>query len=150
MYALRIGKFLFEFSKVENALNHFVATIINDRSDEIGYTIFSSLPYRSKVELLNRLCGQLLRATSSSNERRLLPLVRSLRELGEFRNSIANANWCSLDQKGYVRVRIESDYDGINLIRKRITLNILEREALKASKTTGKLEDFTEYIFMLN
>lgn len=134
-YALRIGKFLFEFSEIEAELNKAIARVINDRTDQVGYVILAPLRYGAKVELFQKLYGLYIEALPKSTrqtKREMKRLVGSLRGLGKFRNKVAHANWASLDPRGFVRVRIESDDGGVELVRRKITVEDLEGEAEKA------------------
>ena len=54
-YAFLIGKFLLSFSYLEHLLDIEIASVINERTHEIGYTVIKNLSYSQKIELLNSL-----------------------------------------------------------------------------------------------
>lgn len=151
-YPERIGEFLISFSNLESSLNILIAEIINDSSHELGYQIIKTLTYNNKVQLskdlylrkINSINNEILRKKSKNEfERIILYLI----ELGSFRNKVAHANWLTLDNDGYVRVKIEQDSGGgVEFLKVKITPRVLSDFSMKCDRLANKVYSFPDKI----
>lgn len=150
-YSLAIGKFFMAFSYLETSLDHMIITAISDRADEQGYRVIKYLKFRDKI---NYSKDEYLRMISFiQNERRrnsfiskLNVITRKLTEVSEFRNKVAHANWESLSESGFVRVRIQDERSGggIEFLRVKMTPKVMNRFSRLAIKTADDIDEFTD------
>ncbi len=113
-YSEPIGMFLIAFSRLEWILNYMITNSINDRGDEPGLRIIKYLDVIDKINLANdqyrRLINLLINSKTKEKQKRKLELIISkLKEINEFRNNVAHANWITLDGNGFVRIDIKEN-----------------------------------------
>ena len=150
-YSKAIGKFFIVFSTLETALDHMIITAISDRADEEGYRIIKYLEFRHKINLgkdeyqrrISFISNQKLKASLQS---KLNLIIRKLEEISEFRNKIAHANWESLSDAGFVRVRIKEDTTGagIHFVRIKMTPLIIGEFIRQAAALANRVDSFSE------
>src|SRR3989344_8961611 len=93
LYAKDIGRFIVVFSGLEHALDESLVSIIDDRSDHLGYTIISKMLMMPKVELFHQIYGQTISMIDNNKSRKkdLDKLTEDLKEVTIFRNNIVHA-----------------------------------------------------------
>ncbi len=145
-YAKSIGRFIVVFSGLENELDHSLVNMIDNRSDHLGYTIISKMLMMPKIELFHQIYGQTISMINKDLTRKndLDKLTKDLKDITIFRNNIVHANWYSLDKKGFVRIKVKADDEGVGILKEKITPETIEKNLNKASFLTNKLEDYYE------
>ncbi len=109
VYSESIGEFLMNFSELEHELNIAIAEIISDRAHEMGYSIMERMAMRQKIGLFYRMYARLESAAQKGQKRQLNSIKKNLISLSEFRNTLAHANWGTVQKNGNVRTKILSD-----------------------------------------
>ncbi len=121
-----VGLFTFKFSYLEHSLNMVIADYISDREHESGYLILQSLYFRNKIELFNRIFIRLSKFNRRKTFKEKIKSLNSrLEKLNKFRNSIAHANWCSLDESGFVRTKIILDEEDASIKFKKVKMDLI-------------------------
>ncbi len=150
-YSLAIGKFILAFSYLETSLDHMLITAISDRADEPGYRIIKYLTFRNKINLANDEYRRMIsfvrteRKKNSLNSK-LKTITKKLEEISEFRNKVAHANWESLSEHGFVRVKIVDDKtgEGIHFVKAKLTPGVMNRFSRLAIKWADEVNEFSE------
>lgn len=153
-YAFLVGKFLLNFSYLEHSLDIEIAELINNRTHDQGYLVIKNLTYSQKVDLLSSLSKPMV-FYSDKNKRkkkeRLEYVNKNLKNIGKLRNNIAHANWFSLDEDGYVRVKIKPDtesglvkFERVKISEDTIKNGIKDMEKLM-KKLSGLWEDLYQF-----
>lgn len=150
-YSRAIGRFFITFSALETALDHMIITAISDRADEEGYRIIKYLEFRDKINLSKdeyqrRISFMGKERLKKSLQGKLISIIRKLEEISEFRNKIAHANWESLSESGFVRVRVKEDKtgEGIHFEKIKITPLIIGKFIRQAESLVNKIDDFSD------
>jgi hypothetical protein len=104
-----VGLFIIEFNDLESVITRILSSRIHSMDfSGYEYVFLTGMMFNSKVELLARLYKYELNfmAPASQEEKmnkRAAELINELKELGSKRNTIAHANYFSLDKNGNVR-----------------------------------------------
>ncbi len=153
-YPQAIGNFLIAFSYLETSLDHLIITIISDRSDEPGYRIVKYLNFRNKTELAREEYWNMITYISNKrlkekHKKKFEVIFQKLVELSEFRNKVVHANWMTLDERGYVRVKIgkNSEYGWIEFENWKITPDLLHKFTRQANAIGSRIDSFKETVF---
>lgn len=141
-YGKLIGLFLINFSRLEHVLNQAIADFIFDRAHEPGYFILGYLSIINKIDYYVKHHIRILEFVSELSKDRIKNLKKKLLEMNEFRNSIAHANWSTLNKKGYVRTKIHVDNNNglVKFKNIKITPDILKENIVN-------IEDLIEEIY---
>jgi len=144
-YAPKIGELILTFSDLENTLNGEIVKIICERTDTVGYAIICDMKYRQKINTFVNLFGLLI---SSVGDKKLSAefdsIISRLINTAEYRNNVAHAEWCNLDENSRVRVKIKSDKTGTTSIFKKIAIETLEKQIEEINKLSEDLYEFYE------
>ena len=153
-YAKKIGEFLIVFAGLESSLDHLIITMISDRTDDPGYRIIKYLSFSNKVRLAKDQYWQMLNFISNKrmvakNKKRFEVIFGKLVELGEFRNKVAHANWMTLDERGFVRVKIveEKEKGGVSFEKIKITPSLMYKFSRQAPAIASRIETFKEEVW---
>lgn len=149
-YAYLLGKFMLHFNTLEHELDTEIADLINNRSHDQGYIIIKNLRYNDKIELLSDLCRPMIffNRQKKRNTNRLNFIVKWLKEIGNMRNNIAHAYWFTLNEEGYVRIKIVTDKGswGVKFKNKLITPKIIKTHINRIQKVIDKLSGIWEVL----
>lgn len=144
-YAPKIGELILTFSELEHSLNGELVKVISDRADTIGYSVIGSMRYRQKIELFTNLFGPLVHSVGNKElGENFDDLVARLIKTSEYRNNVAHAEWCNLDEDSQVRVKIKSDKLGTASIFKKITIELLEKQIEEIGLLAEDIYEFYE------
>lgn len=142
-YAYLIGKFMLHFNTLEHQLDIEIADLINNRSHTEGYIIIKNLRYNQKIELLSDLCKPRIffNRKKKSYTNRLNFITKWLKEIGNLRNNIAHAYWFTLNDQGYVRIKVTTDKEDwdVKFKNKLITPKIIKAGIVHIHKVLDKL-----------
>lgn len=141
-----IGSFLINFSRLEHEVNISLSDTISHSSHHVGYIIVKDLDFSEKVSILKDLITLHLSATGSKNLKRFGVLHKRLVECMEFRNKIAHANWNTLDEEGFVRVKISAGKNSgfVTLKKERLTPDVIKEGIERMSNLEDELYEFLE------
>lgn len=150
-YSKAIGKFLMTFSYLETSLDHMIITAVSDRADECGYRVIKYLRFKDKINYAKDEYRRMISFVENERRRngfnsRLDTIVRRLEEVSEFRNKVAHANWESLSESGFVRVKIQDERngEGIQFIRIKMTPRVINRFSGLAISIANNIDEFTD------
>jgi len=153
-YPQAIGNFLISFSHLETSLDHLIITMISDRSDEPGYRVVKYLNFRNKIKLAKEEYWQAINFISQKrlkekNKKQFEIIFKKLTELSEFRNKIAHANWMTLDERGYVRVKVgeNSGQGGVQFENIKMAPILLYKFTRQAHAVADRIDSFQEKVF---
>lgn len=107
-YEVFVGRYIILFSYLEHNINQLIANLLNERTDELGYLVTTKMTVSNKIDLISRFT-QLGLARDVKKYRKLGKLIPKLKDLNEFRNVMAHANWASMQEDGTVRIKIKVD-----------------------------------------
>jgi hypothetical protein len=104
-----IGLFIIEFNDLESVITKILSSRIHGM-DFSGYehVFLTGMMFNNKVELLARLYKYEINFINSDSrkeemKKKASELINELKELGSKRNTIAHANYFSLDENGNIR-----------------------------------------------
>ncbi len=146
VYSSLIGSFIIEFSEFESELNIKITNQISDRSHDIGYQIIERLSVMDKISLFRK---QFLAMETYSNKK-VSPMANSLckkmEEVNTFRNSIAHANWKTLNQDYYVRTKIKSNKRNgeIEFLQMKIDPEEIRRQIFNINQLIDQMDKYVE------
>ena len=123
-------------------LNLSIAEVLDaGRSHITGYIVIERLKTRDKIELFYRLCSPLLSSVKMRLRKKFKVIVNNLSEVNEFRNSLAHANWLTMDSGGYVRtkVRTATEDGSVTFRRSKITVRKIRQMRLEVESLAQKL-----------
>lgn len=150
-YSKAIGKFFMAFSFLETSLDHMIITAVSDRADEQGYRLIKYLGFRDKINYAKDEYRRMISFIQNERRRnsfnsRLDTIVRRLEEVSEFRNKVAHANWESLSETGFVRVKIQEDRngEGIQFIKIKMTPRVMNRFSSLAISVANSIDEITD------
>jgi hypothetical protein len=130
------------------------AKSIHDSSYESGYRIIKYLSFRDKVNLLHDDYVAFIKYCCTGNKQiKLLEEINvifsKLKELSEFRNKIAHANWYSLNKNGFVICRaIENKGEAGMLLEKvKMTPGVLMKFTRQNYSVSNNLGEIREKIW---
>jgi len=142
-YAPKIGQLILEFSDLEATLDGELVKVICERADTIGYQIIGPLRFRQKRDLFKNLFGLMIECLNDSElTKKFDHICSGLEDAAEFRNDVAHAQWCYLDEEKYVRLKIKSSKSGPEGIYRKIDLETLSKQTNQIVELAESLYDF--------
>lgn len=145
-YAPKIGELILTFSELEHILNGELVKAISDRADTVGYSVIGGMRYRQKIELFTNLFGPLVYSVGNKELGETLDdLVSRLISTSEYRNNVAHAEWCNMDEDSHVRVKIKSDKLGTTSIFNKITIEAVEKQIEEIVDLSEDLYEFYDH-----
>ncbi len=149
-YAYHIWLFFIRFSWLEHEINISLSDLIQDWSHEIGYSIIEWLFIGKKLDLYNRLAKKYISIIWKEQEKNLVKLkdiIKDIKDLYEFRNTLAHSYWLSMKKWGWVRVSFSSDkYGVINVKSEKILPRNIKAKITQIKKTIEKFSLFNDKI----
>ncbi len=149
-YSGSIGLFLIKFSFLEHWLDLSIASIINERTDEIGYQVIERLGFANKVDLFFKLCIRAANYKGKRYKAKLKSLRKTVEEINKFRNILAHANWSSINKKKYVRTKVFIDREtgDVKFQSTKLTPAMIKRKVKQVQLLWYKLDQYAESIFV--
>ncbi|MFA6417077.1 MAG: hypothetical protein WCW61_02690 [Patescibacteria group bacterium] len=145
-----MGSFLINFSFFEHDLNIAIAEFISQRSHDMGYLIIEGLTMYNKIDLFIKMYSQLeAQARENKSKKELHNIIISMREINQFRNNIAHANWQSMTRDGFVRIKIVVDNnDGYIKFKKiKLTTKMFKEKNIQVNSLINAMFEYTEKAF---
>ncbi len=157
-YSKAIGNFILSFSSLENSLNNYLAAAINERSYEPGYRIIKYLNFKTKINILNDEGVFFIKIIVGSKKKQeklleeLKIIYSKLKELSQFRNKVAHADWTSLDKKGFVITKIKEDEQngGVYFQKTKMTPGVILKFTRQNMAVRDRLSIFRDKIWETN
>ena len=154
-YANAIGNFIISFSEIEEGVNNVLSSLINERSHYPGYRIIKYLNFRTKINLLKDEWVSYVKIASKEEKKKELLeeieiIYNKLREISEFRNKVAHANWVTLDKGGFVTCKIKEDKNEFGMLqfeKIKITPGIILKFLRQMSAISSKLGEYPERLW---
>lgn len=139
-----IGSLLINFSRLEQVINTSLSDMISLATHQVGYVIIKDLDAMEKVRILRRLVVSHLSAIESKNLELFQEIYKRIVNCVEFRNTIAHANWNTLDKDGFVRVKMTSGKNDGSVIfqKEKLTPQVIEEMTKEMFDTEDLLEEF--------
>lgn len=108
-YGLLIGKFIIKFNELEHEINQAIAKSFIDDFDSEGYRVIKFLNIANKIELFYEIYLERERYVDKKTKINIANIKNELDEIRVFRNKLVHANWSTLNKRGFVRTKIESN-----------------------------------------
>lgn len=110
-YSYLLWLFFIKFSELEHEINISTVNLINERTHDIWYSIIESLSFSNKLEIFTKLSKKYISISGKDKTilEKLNYLIKNIKEISEFRNILAHANWISARKWWFIRVKIISD-----------------------------------------
>ena len=143
-----VGYFIFEFNNLDDILTNILGLHIGGGDIKIYEHIFlSGMSFNQKIELLDRLYKYEttfinFESSDESPKEKIKKLITELKELGTLRNTIAHANYYSLDKNGNIKAKTKFADSDAEEDWVAITRDFLVESINRISKFTEKIEDF--------
>lgn len=137
-----IGEIALHFNALEATLDGIIATIITERSNDIGYTLLSKMTFSQKVEVFKDLIIPMCSYTDKTSEMTssLESIVVKLREAAEMRNRALHAHWFEANRELFVRTKVKVDKKGVYGTFVKLNRTTLNQYITKINRTDVKLE----------
>lgn len=147
-YSPLIWKFLIYFSGLENEINLAIAKFINDRADEIWFSIIENVTINNKINLFYKCYLRMLSVLWKSTKK-LIKLKTRLEKINTLRNNICHANRQSLSEDKYVRTKITVDnWNWIVKFKKiQITPILIKKNITEINNLMYEISEFTDNSF---
>lgn len=146
-YAPKIGRFLIQFSTLEHTLDIAINECISDRMHSTGYLILEGLSLERKIELYRKLSQEYIKHVRPHRLDKLKLIIKRLGEARVFRNYLVHANWSTLEQSGYVRIRVVEKDVEIVFKKVRIKPATIDAWIRRIERLSEQLWDFAETQF---
>lgn len=141
-----IGEITLHFNALEATLDRIIATIITERSNDIGYTFLSRMAFSQKVEVFKDLiipmCSYTEKTSKMVNSLELI--VVSLKQAAEMRNRALHAHWFEANKELFVRAKVKVDKKGVYGVFVKLNKTTLNQYITKINTTDVKLENLYE------
>jgi hypothetical protein len=145
-----VGLFIIEFNELESVITRILSSRIH-RMDFSGYeyVFLTGMMFNNKVELLARLYKyetNFVNPDSRKEEmnKRAAELINELKALGSRRNTIAHANYFSLDENGNIRENIKFSESDAEEAWVAISRDFIVENINIIYDLTEKLEEFDD------
>ncbi len=145
-----VGLFIIEFNDLESVMTRILSSRIHGM-DFSGYefVFLTGMMFNNKVELLARLYKyeiNFMKPDSRKEEmkKRATELINELKDLGSKRNTIAHANYFSLDKNGNIRENTKFSESDAEESWVTITRDFIVENINIIYDLTEKLEEFDE------
>jgi hypothetical protein len=141
-----VGEVLVVFSQLEHTLDVCIASLLNNRSDQLGMTVTKTMDYMQKVNLYYDLATRIVIDYSPLRMPELKMLRKNLQYMGELRNVVAHAKWMSMTTQGYVRSQVRiSKATGLPEIKYyKLNKTTLESLISRIGSVENDLDEFNE------
>ena len=144
-----IGEIVIEFNALENDIDHFLCSMISDRSHQKGLLVINNMMFSSKVDLFYRFANEYIRLRKLESGW-LQSLVSEMKQCGSLRNSVVHANWMNTDNQGYTELKIKYGKKGLEHNFEQFSKNSMKKIIEKIISTRSELdycitEKFEEY-----
>jgi hypothetical protein len=116
----------------------------------MGYLIIEGLTMYNKIDLFIKMYSQLeAQARENKSKKELHNIIISMREINQFRNNIAHANWQSMTRDGFVRIKIVVDNnDGYIKFKKiKLTTKMFKEKNIQVNSLINAMFEYTEKAF---
>lgn len=146
-YEIFVGRYLILFSYLEHDINQLIAKLLTERTDELGYLVTTKMTVSNKIDLISRFT-QAGSANGIKEYKKLGKLIPKLKDLNEFRNVIAHANWASMQEDGTVRIKTKVDEtNGVWFENRKITTKDICRKCHKIDELINDIENNYDEFF---
>ena len=145
-----IGQVIASFNSLEDDINEALVDYINNKIDEIGWTIIADMPFYSKLHLWNKLIELWARQDLEINEPEIQfflndaqNIFKKINRLSELRNKIVHADWDNMNEKLFAKSKAKTGKKGIEHIY--LSINSEEFE-----KITDQLDEVSKEFYSFN
>jgi hypothetical protein len=146
-YEVIVGRYIILFSYLEHNINKLIANLLNERTDELGYLVTTKMTVSNKIDLISRFT-QLGSARDVKEYKKLEKLIPKVKDLNEFRNVMAHANWASMQEDGTVRIKTKVDEtNGVWFENRKLSIKDICRKCHMLENLVGDIENNYDKFF---
>ena len=139
-----IGQAIFMFNSLESSLDYVIADAVNSRSRVPGYAVTAETSvFTKKIALFKSLLGIAVVGFTEEVVELHTSIVKDLYKIKDVRNDIAHANWMSSDENYRVKLRLNTDEEGVYAVIKELSPEVLRASIADMQKVLEELEVFS-------
>lgn len=146
-YSSLIGKFVINFSRLENEINLAIADIMFDDDHSLGFSVITELTFSRKINFFYHNFILQEQFKHNNKIKFLNTLKNNLVEVNSFRNSVIHANWESLTKEGFVHTKILLDSGFVKFKKVKLTPQIIRQNIKKIDKLLHLIDKYKENFF---
>lgn len=149
-----VGLFIIEFNDLESVITKIISSRIHGMAfNGYEYVFLTGLMFNNKVELLARLYKYEINFINPQSRQDLLKkkaseLITELKDLGGKRNTIAHANYYSLDKNGNIRENTKFSDSEAEESWVAITRDFIVESINYIYDLTEKIEEFDKEVYI--